>query len=132
MDNIGGKKFTKTVTGFTNGQTISYACKFAFAGGLAITKYWTYAVGDTCVLNVVDTILAQSVKLFPNPVKTTLNMRSPIKKITKIEIYSVIGKKVLTFDNNPVKMDIEELSSGLYLIKISSKDGVYITKFIKE
>ena len=80
----------------------------------------------------MDTILAQSVKLFPNPVKTTLNMRSPIKKITKIEIYSVIGKKVLTFDNNPVKMDIEELSSGLYLIKISSKDGVYITKFIKE
>ena len=38
MDNAGGKKVTKTVGGFTNGETIRYACKFGFAGGLAVTK----------------------------------------------------------------------------------------------
>jgi len=132
MENAGGKKFTKTVSGFTNGQTISYACKFAFAGGLAITKYLSYNVGDNCALSVNNSVLAQSVKLFPNPVKNILNLNSPIKTITKVEIYSVIGKKVLTFGNDPEQMNIEELSSGIYLIKISSNNGAYTTKFIKE
>ena len=47
-------------------------------------------------------------------------------------IYSVIGKKVLEFRQNLDKMNIEELSSGLYLIKIYSDDISFTTKFIKE
>jgi hypothetical protein len=28
--------------------TISYACKFAYAGGLSVTKYFSYVVGHNC------------------------------------------------------------------------------------
>ena len=42
MTNTSGLVFTKTLGGFTQGETISYACKFAFAGGLAVTKYFSY------------------------------------------------------------------------------------------
>ncbi len=132
MDSEGGKKFTKTVSGFTNGQVISYACKFAFAGGLAVTKYFSYTVGNTCALSVKDNVLASTVMLYPNPVKNTLSLSSPIKTITKVEIYSVIGKKVLEFNQDLEKMNIEELSSGLYLIKIISNNISFTTKFIKE
>ena len=48
MTNSSGLIFTKTLSGFTEVQTISYACKFAFAGGLAVTKYLSYEVGSNC------------------------------------------------------------------------------------
>ncbi|MDP6922619.1 MAG: Ig-like domain-containing protein, partial [Lutibacter sp.] len=52
MDHVSGLTFSKTLSGFTNGETISYACKFAFAGGMAVTKYFSYEVGSNC--NVSD------------------------------------------------------------------------------
>jgi hypothetical protein len=48
MTNQSGRIFTYKLTGQTNGSLLSYACKFAFAGGLAVTKYFKYVVGDSC------------------------------------------------------------------------------------
>ncbi|MDG1805282.1 glycosyl hydrolase [Flavicella sp.] len=48
MDLVSGKKFTKTISNVSNGTIVNYACKFAFAGGLAVTDYLTYEVGTTC------------------------------------------------------------------------------------
>jgi hypothetical protein len=55
MTNVGGKKFSFTLGGLTANQTISYACKFAFGGGMAVTKYFDYVVGTSCGSNVNDT-----------------------------------------------------------------------------
>jgi hypothetical protein len=48
MNNVSGQKFSKTFTGQTLNATFSVACKFAFAGGLAVTKTFTYTVGNAC------------------------------------------------------------------------------------
>ncbi len=48
MDNVGGTKFSKNISGLSNGSTITIACKFAFAGGQAVTKYFNYVVGSDC------------------------------------------------------------------------------------
>ena len=48
MDHVSGNIFSKTLSGLTNGTTLSIACKFAFAGGLAVTKYIDYVVGTDC------------------------------------------------------------------------------------
>ena len=132
MDNAGGNKFTKTISGFTNGQTIRYACKFGFAGGLAVTKYFSYKVGDNCPLNVEDNILMQSVKLFPNPAKSIINIDSPIRTLEKVEIYSLLGEKLKVVHSNIEYIYVDDLSSGLYLIKVFSKEGYFVTKFMKE
>ena len=132
MTNVSGLKFTKTVSGFTSGQTISYGCKFAFAGGLAVTKYFTYKVGDDCAVLSVDDVLANSIKLYPNPTKNTLNISSPVKTITKVEIYSLIGKKVMEQTTDLENVNVEEISNGLYLIRILSNKNSFTTKFIKE
>ena len=55
MTNVGGKKFSFTLGGLTAGQTISYACKFAFGGGMAVTKYFDYVVGTSCGSPINDT-----------------------------------------------------------------------------
>ena len=48
MTPAGPRKFKSTLPNQILGQQISYAVKFAFAGGLAVTKYFQYSVGDTC------------------------------------------------------------------------------------
>ncbi len=55
MDHVSGTTFTKTLTGLNPGTTISVACKFAFAGGLAVTKYLQYEVGGDCEGSSEDT-----------------------------------------------------------------------------
>lgn len=55
MTSVGNKKFSYTVGGLTDGQTISYACKFAFSGGMAVTKYFDYVVGTSCGSEIDDT-----------------------------------------------------------------------------
>ena len=132
MSPVSGKKFSQTISGLTNGQTISYACKFAFAGGLAVTKYLSYTVGDNCTLSALDNVLSNSIILYPNPVKNRLEIKSPAKEITKVEVYSVLGKQLLKFNTNLDQINVDDLSSGLYLIKIYADELSYTTKFIKE
>jgi hypothetical protein len=43
-----GQIFSKTFTGQTIGATFTVACKFAYAGGMAVTKTFTYTVGNAC------------------------------------------------------------------------------------
>ncbi len=55
MDHITGTTFSKTLAGLRVGQTINYAVKFTYAGGLVVTKYMNYVVGDDCNGNTNDT-----------------------------------------------------------------------------
>lgn len=55
MTNTSGLTFTKTITGLTVGTSVSFSVKFAYAGGLVRTKYFTYTVGDSCGVVVPDT-----------------------------------------------------------------------------
>lgn len=48
MTDLGDNRYGVTVNGLTSGQTVSYACKFAFEGGLAVTNYIDYTVGEVC------------------------------------------------------------------------------------
>ena len=56
MANVSEKIFTQTISGQSNGATISYACKFAYAGGSSVTKYFSYVVGDNCALGVTTSL----------------------------------------------------------------------------
>lgn len=45
---VSGKKATYTLTGQTIGSKIKVRCKFAYAGGMAVTKQYSYTVGNDC------------------------------------------------------------------------------------
>ena len=44
---VSGHTASITLTGQTPGATLDFACKFAFAGGMSVTKRFTYTVEDT-------------------------------------------------------------------------------------
>lgn len=78
MDNVSGLNFSKTLTNQTVGSTISYACKFAFAGGLAVTQYFDYVVGDDCAGAINCVPLGSSICLDANYPSAFDNTDNPI------------------------------------------------------
>jgi hypothetical protein len=73
--------------------------------------------------------------LFPNPaINTILIYPSNSVLNYSITIFSVSGKEIMKTGNNIVgqkSIDITNLSSGVYLVKVNCEDKVYFLKFIK-
>ena len=128
MTNVSGNIFTSTVTGLTVGQTINYAVKFAYAGGLSVTEYFSYVVGDNCTLSQINPIQFDDFT-FPNPVKDDLIITSN-KTIDKIEIYSITGKLVLQTSTNLEQVDVSKLAKGLYIVTVYAADTKTTKKMI--
>ena len=133
MDLVSGQTFTKTITGQTIGSTISYAVKFAFAGGLSVTRYFSYVVGNnSCSLSVeTPSILKQF--CFPNPVENTLNIQL-MDNQNKIVLTDILGKKQLEdVVSSSHSIDMSEFKSGIYFLRVENSQGeIHYLKIIKK
>jgi len=68
---------------------------------------------------------SDSFKIFPNPANEILNINANYP-IDKIQLYSVLGKKVLQITNSS-SIDVGQLSPGIYIVKIES-NNTFISK----
>lgn len=128
MTNVSGNIFTKTLTGLTMGATVQYAVKFAYAGGLSVTKYFSYIVGNNCALEVaIPSELDQFT--FLNPVVDYVDITSKIA-IDKVEIYNMLGNLVLTTTQDTNRIEINKLSKGIYLLVVYSENRKSVKKMI--
>lgn len=130
MTNVSGLKFSHTLTGQTIGETISYAVKFAYAGGLAVTEYISYTVGDDCIMGTDNPELNIALVLYPNPAKDIAYVESKVSAISKIEVYSLLGSKILETTKNEIHT--EGLSKGVYIVKVYLGNKSAIKKLIVE
>ena len=71
--------------------------------------------------------------LFPNPVSDFINLKSSYI-ISNVEIYNTLGEIIKNQDieSDSVKMNVESLNPGIYIIKLKSDIGIESLKFIKE
>lgn len=134
MTNVSGKIFSTTITGQTPGATLSYACKFAFAGGLAVTKYFSYTVGDDCAGLGVNDFKMGSFKVYPNPSHDSWTVKAEKEHILSIQVFDILGKNVLSLrpNSNDVKIYATNLKTGLYFARVNTIKGVGILKLIKD
>jgi len=61
--------------------------------------------------------------LIPNPAKNNLRVQSNNSPISKIEIFNVLGQRVINTDSDNLlskNIDISSLNVGIYLVKINS------------
>jgi hypothetical protein len=77
------------------------------------------------------------VKLYPNPVSNQLNLQliSPNQSISSVYIFDIQGKEVINkqLNSNQLQLDVNSLSSGVYLIKGQTNTGLsFSRKFVKE
>lgn len=80
------------------------------------------------VLNVNDTSLLNELKIFPNPATTTIKMTSK-EKINSVEIYNMLGQRIMKKIGNIKSIDTSNMTSGMYILKIKIKESV-LTKRI--
>ncbi|GGG59258.1 T9SS type A sorting domain-containing protein [Bizionia arctica] len=72
-----------------------------------------------------------SLSIFPNPVNNVINIESPNAiKVNNAIIYSITGQVVLEVQNR-TKLDVSNLNSGIYLLKIETDNGSITRKIIK-
>lgn len=92
---------------------------------IAIARY----TGGFLATNEAST-LAGSGKIYPNPVKTIINISPEFtKKDNSFAIYSIEGKLLLKDNAQDGKINVESLLKGTYLIKLGNQQAI---KFIKD
>jgi len=128
MTNVSGNIFTHTITGQTIGSTINYGVKFAYAGGMSVTNYYSYVVGSNCVLEVAS--IQEPVDFtFLNPVENYIKIISE-DEIDKVEVYNMTGMLVLETKTDTNNIDIKNLSQGIYLVTVYSGNKRSVKKMI--
>ena len=74
-----------------------------------------------------------NVELFPNPVKDILKIKLPNASTGNIVIFNVLGENVLSGDlsSRTMQIDLSELKSGVYLVRIQTENQSTIKKIVK-
>ncbi|OIP84513.1 MAG: hypothetical protein AUK44_02305 [Porphyromonadaceae bacterium CG2_30_38_12] len=79
---------------------------------------------------------SRGILIWPNPVGNILNIETenPDMQFNQIQIVNLSGTTILSskFDINNTKINVSSISSGIYIMQISSSEGLLKQLFIKE
>lgn len=81
------------------------------------------------VLGLSDESLEKAQVSFPNPVSSTLSITSD-QTIARLDVYSLEGQKLLS--SKSTQLDVVELKTGTYIVKVFTDDDYQSHLFIKE
>jgi hypothetical protein len=78
--------------------------------------------------NIID------VSVYPNPSNSIWNFRTGNTVITSVEVFNLLGKRVVSQNNNSTNVAIstQGLTSGIYIARITTEQGTKSVKLIKE
>jgi len=98
------------------------------------TGSFTMNVEDAEVLSVSDESNKEvKLGLYPNPTSDIVNIQlSTNERIENIEVYSLMGKRVLQKQDPTNQFDLSSLSSGVYIIQVETNRGRYSRKLLKK
>ena len=97
-------------------------------GRSAIPKFRKVIV-ERNTLGLVDSKKIEF-SIFPNPSKGIINIKSE-EELKSIEIYSILGEKVMFFEKKIQQLNIKNLSKGIYIMKLITNQGSAFKKFVK-
>ena len=99
---------------------------------------YTIIVGDGCVTSVEEIAFKEEFGIYPNPVneELTITHQSAQSFEGDIELRSAEGQLIeifrdVTFGALERKIDMSNLSKGVYFIKVSSEVGTFVEKIVK-
>ena len=128
---VSGNAASINLSGYSSGDVISYAVKFAWAAsGLAITKFFTYKVGDDCSTAGVDDFFANSVKLHPNPANGVVRFSTVTNEALEVSVYDLLGKQVIPVRTVQSELNISSLNPGMYFVNMKQGTSVATKKLL--
>ena len=99
-------------------------------GTNAAKKIPTLIVCPTLANNQYE--LTTGFSLYPNPTTNYLNISlADNETLTKVIVFDISGKIVIENSDSATLLNVENLSKGMYIIKMFSENKSYQSKFIK-
>ena len=90
--------------------------------GLAIYQNYPLSTSD---------FSRNAIKIYPNPSHSKIYISSQENTIDRAVIYSAIGERVLTKTRDLGEIDISNFPSGIYILRLETKQGSTTHKIIK-
>lgn len=150
VSNIGGYKIAlldsakntiKTFLSSTNSLTLnidSATLKYSWSVASNCSsgyRNWASSQPLNFVVSSIKKNNFATIELYPNPTKNILKLNLP-KQMNQADIiiYDVNGNRIHQeqSNNKETKIDVSNLSKGMYLLNCITEDGIYQNKFIKE
>lgn len=72
----------------------------------------------------------KKINIYPNPANSFIEIKTDLD-YSSVSIMDVTGKAIKQLDSQ-TKIDISDLTNGIYFIKITGKENTVIRKFVKE
>ncbi|NRD18687.1 VCBS repeat-containing protein [Winogradskyella eckloniae] len=92
----------------------------------------THNITEGSALSVIDETLAD-LSIYPNPVEDELNIETTADITNKIAtVFDINGKRVLNLKLNSTIVDVSNLTSGVYFLRLESHGKIMKRKFIKK
>lgn len=88
---------------------------------------------DCFPLSINNNVLASEISVYPNPIHDVVNIKAN-SKIVEASILDIHGKTLINNKPNSVNtlFDISNYSTGIYLLKITTTEGIKTIKVTKE
>lgn len=106
------------------------------AGSHKITKGDTanlfYIKTSFPTLGLGDSVEIKKLSLYPNPVSDQLYISSEDQKVENVAVYNLSGTLVKNVSNEVDSIDVSNLATGSYLIRVATDQGITTKKIIKK
>ncbi len=70
----------------------------------------------------VDDFLTENLKIYPNPTSQFISINRTVE-LNKIELFNLIGQKVLALNPTQNTFDLSSVSNGIYILKVEDTKG---------
>ena len=121
--------------GVGNATNIDYV-KVTWLSGLVdvlnnVSPNQTLNIVEGIGLSVVD-FVENGFKIYPNPNSGVFNIESSLNENYELVLYDVFGRQVYTnnFTNSLNRIDVSNLSKGVYFVNISSEEKEFTQKIV--
>ena len=121
----------KTLPSLVLGDTFTNNANIYFDYNFPITTN-TYTT-TVVALSTQDFDFGTYFTLYPNPANDVLNIQTKQDlPVNSIEVYNQLGQVVLAVTNTVNSIDVTDLASGTYFVKVNTEKGSANSKFVKE
>ena len=88
---------------------------------------------ESFLTNINEQTIIRTIEIFPNPVDDLLNVHLMNSTIEEVTILNIDGREILNekVNGNWARLNVSQLKSGLYLVKIKMNDQAIVNRFFK-
>ena len=97
---------------------------------------WTATETATTLVGI-NTYLENNVTLYPNPANEYVDVRvDGDVNVTGMDMFDVYGKLIRTVvgvnNDSPIRINVSDLSAGMYFVRVTTEQGVVTKRFVKK